>query len=579
MSGLNLLVFREGQRRVCGHKLKAALAEQVRLLCGGNSREPLIGALLRAGELECGLADAEAEDAQSAELLTDRIADALLQGGRWGGSPKSDFQTSNSLSANFQNISFQTLLDAAEDLSAIDQLSIATPEGFAYYALHPLAYADVLDQVCGPEAPLLVVGIRSIGTTLSAVTAAAARRQGRKIDRLTIRPQGHPYNRTAEFSARQLAAINQDALFGATFAVVDEGPGLSGSSFLAVAEALERAGAPREKIILVSSHAPNVDALCAHDAARRWRQFRCVAVSGEVRRPAEAADFIGGGKWRSRAFAIPSEWPASWTGFERLKYLSSTDDNERRLYKFAGLGHYGDEVFERELKVAASGFGPLPRRESDGFVSYPWLSHQRTGARSLSARDISPEVLARMAQYCAFRRRAFPAERAELNALRQMAEHNLHELGLDLPVELQLEHPVIADGRMQPHEWLMTQEGRLLKTDSGSHGDDHFFPGPTDIAWDLAGAIVEWQMNEQQAKDFLELYRSASGDDASDRIDGFIKAYAVFRSAYCLMAANAMRGSDEEARLQRAADVYRMLLMKPGASGLVLSSSLSAATS
>src|SRR5215467_777620 len=108
MSGLNLLVFRESQRRVCGHKLKAALAEQLRLLCGGNSRERLIGALLRAGELECGLADADGEGAHSAELLTDRIADALLRAWRWGGCTEPDFQTSNSPSANFQNISFQT---------------------------------------------------------------------------------------------------------------------------------------------------------------------------------------------------------------------------------------------------------------------------------------------------------------------------------------------------------------------------------------------------------------------------------------------------------------------------------------
>jgi hypothetical protein len=565
MSGLNLLVFREGQRRVCGHKLKAALAEQLRLLCVGNLHEPLIGALLRAGELECGLADAEAEDAHSAELLTDRIADALLQAGRCGGSPQSDFQTSNSLSANFQNISFQTLLDAAEDLPAIEQLSIATPEGFAYYALHPLAYADVLDQVCGPEAPLLVVGIRSIGTTLSAVMAAAARRQGRKIDRLTVRPQGHPYNRTAEVSARQLSAIDQYALFGATFAVVDEGPGLSGSSFLAVAEALERAGAPRDKIVLVSSHSPNVDALCAADAARRWRRFRCIAVSVEVRRPSQAVHFAGGGKWRSRAFANEPEWPAIWTSFERLKYVSSNadkEDDEPRLYKFAGLGHYGDEVYEREVKVADAGFGLMPRQESDGFVSYTWISHQGTSGRSLSSRDISPDVLARMAEYCAFRLRTFPVELAELNALQQMAEHNLRELGLDSPIELRLEHPVIADGRMQPHEWLMTQEGRLLKTDSGSHGDDHFFPGPTDIAWDLAGAIVEWRMNEPQAREFIDRYRCASGDEPSPRINGLIRAYAVFRAAYCLMAANAMPGSDEEARLRGAAEEYKEMAAK-----------------
>ena len=167
-----------------------------------------------------------------------------------------------------------------------------------------------------------------------------------------------------------------------------------------------------------------------------------------------------------------------------------------------------------------------------------------------------------MAEYCAFRLRAFGAELSDLNALQQMADHNLRELGLDLPVELRLEHPVIADGRMQPHEWLLSKDGKLLKTDSGSHGDDHFFPGPTDIAWDLAGAIVEWQMNEQQAAEFLDLYHLASGDDACARIDGFIKAYAVFRAAYCLMAANAMDGSDEQPRLQHAADTYRSFLTR-----------------
>ncbi|MGZ4868381.1 MAG: hypothetical protein ACXV7C_14220, partial [Candidatus Angelobacter sp.] len=262
-----------------------------------------------------------------------------------------------------------------------------------------------------------------------------------------------------------------------------------------------------------------------------------------------------------------SQWPASWTSFERLKYLSSTERDERRLFKFAGLGHYGDVVFERERKVTAAGFGPMPRAESDGFVSYPWVSYPRSfhpeiNGRPLSANDLSSDILARLAEYCAFRLRAFGVGLSDINALQQMADHNLRELGLDLAVELCLERPVIADGRMQPHEWLLSKEGSLLKTDSGSHGDDHFFPGPTDIAWDLAGAIVEWQMNEEQTTEFLDRYYRASGDDASVRIDGFIKAYAVFRLAYCLMAANAMSGSDEQPRLQRAADVYKDVLTR-----------------
>ncbi len=234
------------------------------------------------------------------------------------------------------------------------------------------------------------------------------------------------------------------------------------------------------------------------------------------------------------------------------------------MFKFAGLGHYGDVVSERERKVAAAGFGPMPRAESDGFVSYPWIE-----GRPLSASDVSSEILIRLAEYCAFRLRAFAAELSDLDALQQMADHNLRELGLDCTVELRLEHPVIADGKMQPHEWLLSGEGKLLKTDSGSHGDDHFFPGATDIAWDLAGAIVEWQMNDEQIAEFIETYHQASGDDARARVDGFVKAYAVFRSAYCLMAANAMSGSDEQPRLHRAANGYRAVLARMQARSMI----------
>jgi hypothetical protein len=383
-----------------------------------------------------------------------------------------------------------------------------------------------------------------------------------------VRPQGHPYNRTAEFTPEQMAAVSRAVSCCASFVVVDEGPGLSGSSFLAVAEALERAGALSEKIILVSAHEPNVARLCAENAARRWQRFRCIPAAGEARRPSEAVDSIGGGQWRSRVFANESEWPASWTSFERLKYLSSAAHDQRRLFKFAGLGHYGDVVLEREKKVAAAGFGPTPREESDGFISYSWID-----GRPLSSSDLSAEVMAKMTEYCAFRTRAFGTELADISDLQQMADHDLRELGLEFPVELCLEHPVVADGRMQPHEWLLTTEGKLLKTDSGSHGDDHFFPGPTDIAWDLAGAIVEWKMNEEQTAEFLNHYRRASGDNASARIDGFIKAYGAFRAAYCLMAANAMRGSEEQPRLQQAAEGYRSALIQMQAHSVVCSTS------
>ena len=52
--------------------------------------------------------------------------------------------------------------------------------------------------------------------------------------------------------------------------IADEGPGLSGSSFLAVADALADAGVAREHIVVLPSHDPDPSRLCAPDAARRW---------------------------------------------------------------------------------------------------------------------------------------------------------------------------------------------------------------------------------------------------------------------------------------------------------------------
>ena len=143
MSGLNLLVFRGGQQRASGQELKAALTAQIEQLCRHSSQRTLLGALLQAGELECGLADCDPEAARSGDLLTDLIADALLT-----------VESATSNNSNFQNPDFCSLLAAVRNLTVFEQLSISTPEGFAYYALHPLAYADAIQRKIVP-APVI----------------------------------------------------------------------------------------------------------------------------------------------------------------------------------------------------------------------------------------------------------------------------------------------------------------------------------------------------------------------------------------------------------------------------------------
>lgn len=518
-----------------GRELKAALAADMQSHMVSASPDA-VTLLLRAGELECAVSDATGQ-CSSLERITDALAALLMD------------------SSAVPHLS-ELLLELAT-IEVPERASVTAPEGFAYYALHPLAFAEILNKPGTLPAAAVVVGIRSIGTTLSAVTTAALRSRGVSAERMTVRPAGHPYNRKTEFSASQQEMIRHKSNQGAQFLIVDEGPGLSGSSFLSVAEALVASGIPEQQIRILCGHEPQIDSLRADNGPQRWRRFQHVAAVSAPQLPskAEGAAFIGGGEWRKRFWPDESQWPASWVSFERLKFLDDREDP--RLLKFAGLGHYGTPVFERERAVAKAGFGPEPKLEGSGFVSYPWIQGRIQG-RPMQPQDLSEKSLARLADYCAFRVRAFPSNCHDLAGLQKMATHDLQELELADGVDLRLECPVFCDGKMQPHEWLLTPSGQMLKTDSGSHGDDHFFPGPTDIAWDLAGAIVEWHMDAGTTEQFLEMYRLASGDNAVPRVSDFVKAYAVFRCAYCLMAANALQGTYEQMRFEHAAQAYRL---------------------
>jgi hypothetical protein len=128
-----------------------------------------------------------------------------------------------------------------------------------------------------------------------------------------------------------------------------------------------------------------------------------------------------------------------------------------------------------------------------------------------------------------------------------MTRVNLREaLDLDLPPQFQLDlvTPVEPDGRLSPHEWI-TDETRWLKTDSADHAADHLFPGCADVAWDLAGAMIEWQLDAAQTGALLREYRTLSGDDVSARLPSYVVAYASFRVAYASFAG---QGTDPDER-------------------------------
>jgi len=75
------------------------------------------------------------------------------------------------------------------------------------------------------------------------------------------------------------------------------------------------------------------------------------------------------------------------------------------------------------------------------------------------------------------------------------------------------------------------------------------------VAWDLAGAAVEWQLDGTEREAMVGSYRSHSSDDPSERLPYFEVAYTAFRSRYCAMALPGC-GPEEHGRWRRAHHCY-----------------------
>jgi len=544
-SNSEFYIFRDSRRRAPTSELVEELRAELRELAPAVELDKLNSLLLRAGELECGLYDAQAPPAVCAQAsrLTDLFATAALA------------RDSSNAACDDRNL-LAAALSILERISYPQSLTVSVPEGFAYYAIHPLDYADLVTRLDLKVTSALVVGVRSIGTTLSAVVAASLRTLGVAASRITVRPTGHPYDRVCEFDAAERRAITESLAVKAEFLICDEGPGRSGSSLLSVAEALEQVGAPRSRIRILCSHQPDVSTLCARDGGRRWLSYSASPAGMTQRLPSGAATCLAGGQWRQGLSADRNGWPAVWPQLERLAY-SSADGG--MLLTFEGHGHYGQAVHARNQALADAGFAPSYLGHRAGFGRQAAVQ-----GRAARRDDLTPQLLTHMAEYCAWRAREFGLDDVGDSALETMArvnfdrEFGVEPEGLVLPVA----RPTICDGRMMSHEWLLTGDGKWLKLDAGIHGDDHFFPGPCDIAWDLAGITVEWNLGASDREFLLAKYQLASGDDASRRMNPYELAYATFRMAWSRMAAASVGIAEEEGRLMRDYRKYREFLCR-----------------
>lgn len=520
--GSRMWVFRDGKKRVptvgLWNKLRAGL----------SAHAPPLTVLLRAGELEAALAD-QGHPSGAIARVTDAAALALVR----------------------EDAGVHSELAAPDGVP--EEITIGTPEGFAFYLLHPLSFRDLARQVHLAQAPAAVIGIRSIGAALSAVVAMTL-----DAERITVRPTGHPYERATAITPAQQAWITGHVARDAMFYVVDEGPGFSGSSLLSACEALAAAGVPAQRITVLCTVLPDPTRLIAPNAAQRWGRYRIFKTTPYLPAAVRDAKWYNADHWRMRIYGgDESFWPGVWKNVETAKFLAPGD---HRLFRFIGFAHYGEAVLGRYQRLAQAQLGPAASGEVAGFAQFSMLggaafTHPRW---SDNIHDFSVRYLAVRLGLC-----AAPAQEAEDNLaeLRRMVHSNTQELlGDALDPPLQLKYPVFADNRMQPYKFMRTPSG-MRKLDGAAHGDDHFFPGPCDIAWDIAGLIAEWDLSADACERWLRDYCASSGDrDIRSRLRGWTIAYLAFRCGYCLMGANAHANTGDGRRLLRDAERYGTLL-------------------
>lgn len=402
---------------------------------------------------------------------------------------------------------------------AAGEIPVRQPEGYAFYALYPETYA--LAARSFGIGPVRVIGLRSIGTGLAAMASAGAGAPQAE----TLRPVGDPFGRRLSMD-RRLAddlAENRDV----TFLIADEGPGLSGSSFASVVEFLAGRGVDETRLVCLPSHNGNPGPMASAEWRARWSRVRRVHVSFDTllldaASPAHRLENwfrdlagsaiapltdLSGGAWRMvRGMQAPS---LAWQ--ERRKFLLRTAQGEF-LLKFAGLGAIGAEKFGRARLLAAAGFAPEPFGFRHGFIIERWHGQAQVPDGEGAA------LVETIGRYLGFRARIFPGgDGADLPALARMASQNIAEaLGEDAACRLRLDttrpvRPIHIDGRMHRWEWLALPDGRMLKADALDHASGHDLIGCQDVAWDIAGAAVEFDLDDNGICRLTSLVGEVSG--------------------------------------------------------------------
>ncbi|MBZ9936959.1 hypothetical protein LB518_11690 [Mesorhizobium sp. BR1-1-16] len=495
---------------------------------GRTEHDAVVETFIRSGELLQGLADAELAqrgfDADSP--LQERAAKLLLLLARL-------------VDQSARGAPDMTQLAAAKALASSIPPDILLKtrrcEGYAHYALMPEAYLAAA-RASGLPPDTLVIGLRSIGTSLGALVAAALG----AAPAITLRPGGAPFERRIRADPALLAGA---AATGRPVAVVDEGPGLSGSSLAAAAQWLLDNGVRRQRIIFFCGHNGEPGSAASERTRALWAGIvRHSAAEHDVIRHSEGLErwirpLVGIQLGPPLAFysgSTPSRKQARDIRFERLKFIVKSETGTY-LVRFAGLGALGRQKHADAVALEKAGFGPETIGLCRGFLVQRWVTGEPPDR-------MQPDFVTQLGNYLAFRARHFPDRQigASPDVLREMSIHNVGvALGRDAAYAVAMRlldltepgmepRPVRVDGRLHAWEWLRHRD-RIVKLDAVDHWAGHDLVGCQDIAWDIAGASVELGLGPaERARIMLAVARGGAAPRAA-LVDSLRICYCAFQ--------------------------------------------------
>jgi hydroxymethylpyrimidine pyrophosphatase-like HAD family hydrolase len=435
---------------------------------------------------------------------------------------------------------FTALLRAS--VSAVSSVAgdrMRIPTGFHSFDQHPddVRWLVRAFMTRYPErrGPLCVVGVRTSGSYLAPLQAAAFRACGEpSVDVLTYRP-GRPFLRS------ERAVLSAVAQAGGWVLIADDPPG-AGTALARTARAVAEAGVPGSRIVFLISSFGTDEELPA--VLREWPavvqpwadwSIHGRLASGPVR---QALSGLVGPEMEVRevtTLGTPS--PAGERGHLRARFavrLADRDTGEemRRdlVVEGAGLGYLGRQGVA--VADAIAGHVPHVYGFADGLLYRDWLP-----SASHHGPDAPSAVLGEMvASYVDARRKGLPAPSASVDRLAgrdpawevaakvvsgQYGQLSVpaRPLLLEPLIRRLLEHgqPTVLDGKTDLRHWLPdpAASGELRKVDFYQRAFGHHDLACYDPVFDLAGAAAD-----PPTHDFEQQVRRAYQRVSGDEVDG-----------------------------------------------------------